>query len=562
MPKSPPFTWLLIIVLLSSIAIQAPLYNRHLAFNDEGYILNTSEQISKGAVLYRDKPGYVFPGLFYFLGLLFKIFGVSFILTRLVMAIVFGAMCLLFFFICRQMAAEWVAFCTALAFALHKVWAFPIWNIIGYATFSIFFLSLSAFFLIKYNSKPRKIFVFLCGLSAGAGGLCKQDYGGAVAIGFFFFIMILPVLRIRGGKDGIEDAPPLWKALSFYTLGGLLLLLPVLAYFMKAGALPEMFLNTFWAPLTAETKRETTRIIPLLPLFSQDQLFRENFFNYIPSVLFDGILRNTHHTLLFQKTALLDFITKLVHYSPYGVIILTAGVLGVRYWQKAFGTPERNAGAIFIFSVSLILTQHRPYDFSHLMQMYAPTLILLGFLVSALYRFLAERKIPKIMVSAFLGLVMLLYLGETVWATNYLTGLYSARLRGRRANIYLTPRDQHVWSGALEYIKSETLPDEPIFVMPYHSVFYFFSERRNPTKFDIVWETQTYASRDADILNALDKWPVRYIVYSPTQPAEWGIIEDYAPELMRQIRMRYSVDKVFGDPNFGFSLIVLKRKDG
>ena len=73
---------------------------------------------------------------------------------------------------------------------------------------------------------------------------------------------------------------------------------------------------------------------------------------------------------------------------------------------------------------------------------------------------------------------------------------------------------------------------------------------------------KTHASRDTEILDALDQWPVRHVLYSSTQPTELGISEEFAPELMQQIRMRYSVGKVFGDPTFGLSFIVLKRNEG
>ena len=121
--------------------------------------------------------------------------------------------------------------------------------------------------------------------------------------------------------------------------------------------------------------------------------------------------------------------------------------------------------------------------------------------------------------------------------------------------------EQRVLYSALKYVKDNTSPDDPIFVMPYHSLFYFFSERKNPTRFDIIWEAKTYKERDKEIIDALDRKNVKFVIYSPTQPPDWGRVEEFAPRLMRLIMSRYSVDTVFGDPAFGLSFIVLKRKE-
>src|SRR5439155_533682 len=53
-------------VALAAVAIQLPIYDRHLALLDEGYLLALAEEIARGKLLYRDV--YVdnpFPGAFY-----------------------------------------------------------------------------------------------------------------------------------------------------------------------------------------------------------------------------------------------------------------------------------------------------------------------------------------------------------------------------------------------------------------------------------------------------------------------------------------------------------------
>ena len=41
-------------VALAAVAIQLPIYDRHLALLDEGYLLALAEEIARGKLLYRD----------------------------------------------------------------------------------------------------------------------------------------------------------------------------------------------------------------------------------------------------------------------------------------------------------------------------------------------------------------------------------------------------------------------------------------------------------------------------------------------------------------------------
>src|SRR5436305_9172852 len=49
---------------------------------DEGIVLQGAQRILRGEVLYRDFFSYFTPGSYYFLGLLFKVFGSSFLVAR------------------------------------------------------------------------------------------------------------------------------------------------------------------------------------------------------------------------------------------------------------------------------------------------------------------------------------------------------------------------------------------------------------------------------------------------------------------------------------------------
>ena len=82
---------LIFAVLVTSVAVQIPLHNRLVVFSDEGLIFDFAQGILNGEVPFRDMPSYVLPGLFYVLALLYKVFGVSYLISRYAMAVVFSA---------------------------------------------------------------------------------------------------------------------------------------------------------------------------------------------------------------------------------------------------------------------------------------------------------------------------------------------------------------------------------------------------------------------------------------------------------------------------------------
>jgi len=563
--KNLSFVCFLLVILSASIAIQIPLYNRTLIFFDEGIIFNISESVLNGGVVFKDEPSFVLPGIFYLLALLYKVFGVSFLVSRYAMAVVFSATAILVFLISRPIMSELMAFLIALLFVTHRLWAFPVWNMIGYAAFSMFFLAVALLLLLKFAETPQSATVFLVGIFVATAAMFKQDYGGFAGIGMFLYILLWPSLRAKA-VDAPEVRISRLKAAGAYIFGGLVVCLPVFAYFAYKGALDDLVQNAFLLPISLETTRETTPLIPLWPLLKQDAFLRGNWLQYAPAVSFMRHLLSwqsaTPPGFLYRETPIWEILLKLIHYMPYLTSLATVILLAKHYIKGTFSTKHMKTVAVLIFAVSVFMTQHEPFDFAHLMQMYLPVFLLLGFLADAVYSKARLRKMLFYLALSAGAILMVLYLYHTVAGVSFIANLHSAKLEGPRADIYLSEYDRDSCSEALRFIKENTSSDEPILVLPYHSLFYFLAQRPNPTRFEAIWPVKIFENMDKEIIAASEEKHVEYIVEFPQVHKAIGSYKEFAPEIADYIHNNFAIEKAIGNPYKGLYIRIHKRKHG
>lgn len=557
------FRLYVLIILLSSIAIQIPLYNRSLVFFDEGVIFNSAEFVLDGGVLYKEKVGAITPGIFYLLALLYKIFGVSFLISRYAMAVVFSLTALLVFLISRQLMDDRIAFLAALVFVVHRVWAFPVWNYMGYAPFAIFFLCLALYFLFKFTDDPRSWIACIVGLLVATAALFKQDYGAFAAMGLFFYFFFWPNLRSESLTRNDAGFSRI-KIMTAYVSGGAVLGLLVFIFFMLKGAHVDLLQNTLLVPLTRETGRETTGLIPILPLLHVDHFVREHWFEYAPSLTFTRLWFNWQNRLppgfLFAKTPVWDILLKLIHYLPYLASFVVAVMLARRYIKKDISTAHEKMLAVLVVEVAILLTQHEPFDFAHLMQMYLPVFILVAFIVDALIKRISQRKGLMYAVSGALSILLVVYLFQSITLASFVVTHYSAKLEGPRANIYLMQNDRDSLAEALRFISENTSSDDPIFVVPYHSLFYFLSDRPNPTRYENLWPVKAFDNMDQEIIKDLEEKKVQYIIEFPQKHAVIGSYRSFDPDMAWYIEYNYAVERTIGNSENGLEIVIYKKK--
>src|SRR5262249_42813763 len=146
-----------------------------------------SLQVAQGGVPYRDAVHVAFPGVFYFLGTLYRIFGPSFLVGRCVMLCAFTALVALVYVLARTVAGRATALGAALATVAYRVWAFPHWQMLSYTTLAILLL-VTAVAVVAYGGDGIGTAV-LAGVPAGLAIVFKQDCAGFVGLGLFLFFL-------------------------------------------------------------------------------------------------------------------------------------------------------------------------------------------------------------------------------------------------------------------------------------------------------------------------------------------------------------------------------------
>jgi hypothetical protein len=90
------------------------------------------------------------------------------------------------------------------------------------------------------------------------------------------------------------------------------------------------------------------------------------------------------------------------------------------------------------------------------------------------------------------------------------------------------------------FIVHNTTPDDPIFVVPWASGFYFLTDRRNPTRTDFMLfeDPEAYPC----VLSRLDRHPPKYVIYGYVWDVDGRHFKDYARPIDEYIRSRYALE--------------------
>ena len=95
------------------------LFRRYTSMEpDEGIVLEGAQRILRGEVLYRDFFSYFTPGSYYFLALLFKVFGDSFLVARTALVFFGGIYSTVVYLLARRVGSRASAIFVAALFLL------------------------------------------------------------------------------------------------------------------------------------------------------------------------------------------------------------------------------------------------------------------------------------------------------------------------------------------------------------------------------------------------------------------------------------------------------------
>jgi hypothetical protein len=116
------------------------------------------------------------------------------------------------------------------------------------------------------------------------------------------------------------------------------------------------------------------------------------------------------------------------------------------------------------------------------------------------------------------------------------------------ASVLVPPEISETVGGAARYVAERTQPGEPIFVYPTVPLFYYLTDRPNPTRFGHIFAGAISTAEQAEIVLALERSQARYVIWDQFWVDEWGRDGKYAQAqtLTDYLLTRYRVDASFG----------------
>lgn len=210
---------------------------------DEGLILVGSDRVLSGAVPYRDFYAIYGPAQFYVLAALFKLFGPSVLVERLWDLLIRASTGLVVYLIIIR---AWSRARAIIVAALTSLWLSYFQNF-GYPIFPcLLFALLSLYCLIPvYEGKRGILPLAASGICSGITILFRHDVGMATAVGNTFTLVLFHVTR---DLDRSRQMRSLLFSISSYAGGIALVVLPVFALFVAAGAVHAVLVNLVLIP--------------------------------------------------------------------------------------------------------------------------------------------------------------------------------------------------------------------------------------------------------------------------------------------------------------------------
>lgn len=543
---------------LGAALVHAPLIFRTVGGCDEWHILTAGARLANGELMYRDVTHIAGPGSFYLSAALFALFGVHFEVARIAMLVLFAAVTAALYLITRRVAGRTAAVLTALWFIVFRLWSFPHWQMLHYASVAMG-IAILAFAVLHAERPIGTGRALAAGILAGLAMITKQDSGALAALGCSAALTLGILARRRDG--GAHES---WRPLFVFVGGAALPLVFVIGYFAAHGALWPLVLQTAYDTLVQHPLfvsgggPEQVDYMPFpnfLPLFGQDQLIRGRLLAYMPALFWDMHWQSIGASALYRDTNLLELAIKIGFRVPYAVLLIEAAAT-VRAWlRERDGATVAARVAQLMFAAAALAALSKPRDWIHLSILLGPVAPLAARQIEAvagLHRItrLAVRGTLLVLGTAYLGLSADLYMQAL--------RTYTAPISGPRGTAYARPGDAAALQEVVNALET-TPPDRPLLAVPCVSAATFLADRPCASRFPWLWPRDAHVDRDQQVIASLERHPDATVVYTLSHVPTISRLQAHAPTLFTYLAEHYRFGPIFG-PDAMHLIVALAEK--
>jgi len=486
---------------------------------DEGIVLQGAQRILRGEVLYRDFFSYFTPGSYYFLALLFKIFGNSFLVARTALVFFGGIYSAIAYLLARRVCLRGSALIVA---ALVTLTTLPYRFEVLHNWDSTLWACLAVYCAVRWLEFPHWTWAFATGSLISLTCLFEQSKGAGLLLGFGLGLVAITLL---------DRQRTLWKGTQGVGLaaGVAWPFLVTVAYFRAKHSLSLMLADWFWP------------------------LQHYSLANHVPYG-YQNWSESTRH-LLFGSGSLTVRLVTVVAISPCFLVpllpLIAVAMLiywFIQMWRKR-GAQSVSAHYVLICAalsgllLSVVIGRADIIHFMYLMPLFA---LVLGWMIDG-------RDIPgrlfREVKPIFVTYTVIAFL---LFATPLLLRALNARTRvqTRRGVINVPAKDT-----VIEYVQAHVPARKQILVYPYLPLYYYLTDTVSPTRYEYFQPGMHTSQQAQEMLAELAGARVPVVLFEASfwekTPTSWpgtpvtAIVHDPVADY---IQRDYRVCKILNSP--------------
>jgi hypothetical protein len=484
------FTVLAALYLLPFMRIMLPHSN-------EGTLIYGAERIVQGDVFARDFFEVMGPGSFYIMAMFFKVFGITFLATRIWLFCSSLGIALCVYFLARRVCARNpLLSCLVLA----GTWFGMQWPSVSHHVDSNLFALLSVVCLVIWEERRYPLMPYAAGLCAGLTAWIHQPKGALLMIALLLWCFCGTSFRTSRVANSCR-----------MLLGFLAVVFSVCAYFISQGALWSLFYaNVIWP---ARNYGAVNTVPYALGIFSE----------------------YWHHWATLQGRAggwPIALATVLI--VPFLLVALIPAVLLL----SGPGLRSRRVTPSTLLCVmagwAVWLSEIHRMDVYHL-AFGCPLLLVVC------VGMLGEHEVQFVRWS-----LQVIAISAACLMTVNLLQAVTAQTVPTRAGTIRVLRPEPV----LQFVGAHIQPGEETFFYPYCPGYYFLTATKNPTRLSILVYNYNTTSEFQEVVDTLEQRRVKWVIWDgsfddhtfktvfpsmPPMPAKAQIIEPYLQSRYKQI---------------------------
>ena len=482
-------------LLLFAAGIAYPRWRAWVDWRDEGLLAYGTVRVMEHQVPHRDFVSLQPPLSYYTCAAVFKIAGTSLLSLRVFGLAVFFLLPLLIYAIGRNFMGQILSFVSAVPVCLIGM---PYMRFVPFAIWQGIAASLAAALLLILATRagPRWL-AFPAGCLTAISLFLRHDQAVYTCIA----ILVL-LVSLRFSSDEIRNVT---RVFLFWLAGIAFICVPMLAIWWKIGALPEMFRQLVVFPFA--TYRKTSA----LP--------------------FPGLL---------EQQSFLDTATALLFYIPSIVQTIAFVYLAQAIIRRRFAFRETVLTFLLVWSALFYLQVLVRSDLTHLLMTLPPSFLLAAFgwfiirdtIRGVGYVDMIISTAVAIVVASFLWILRPVVLPD-MSQENDILNLPRGGVRVARAEAI---------ARFFENLQRVVPADQSILVLPYQPMFYFLSERRNPTRWNYLWPGDQTEEDYQNLVAQAERDPPAVVLL-----AERDEVAKFAPTLIEYVREQYIYTDSLGD---------------